>query len=554
MKTTVARIWLAALAALAAFAAAPLAAASIDERLATHPPQAPLPVLLRRLSLDLTGQLPDRSLTDAALASPPVLDLDRETERMLASPEFAQHWGRVVQSWITAGIPAYQPIASRSLARWIARELARGTPMDALVRELVSARGSALEHPAVSYLLQLRDTRDDLAGHLARTFLGARIQCAQCHDHPFAAWKKEDFRGFASVFAQVRVTQWPRALLERVLSGETVTPVQYMAYMPPYVRHGFRPGGPDDAKVRETIASFTSLRNQGSTASDTLTVETFFEALQLPRSQRGELTPGTFSLVLDTRTPAPGEVPRFLDGTHPAGPARLRESLAAWIIASPDRRWARCLVNRVWKELVGRGLVEPVDDLDGPDDARFARLLDELAADWVAEGCQLRPLVRRIVSAAVYRSGASGEAPADATFAFQHALARPLRPEVLARCVLQATGRAAGATSADLDRAATLQDELARTLRTATGVPAERLALTLQNALYLTNGPPVNQAVVDAAGPALPEELVRRALCRHATPAEQAAIAARFAQAPEPVALADVLWALCTSVEFQEVF
>ena len=510
---------------------APARGNPIDDLLARHAPpgaveEAAPHVLVRRLYLDLAGELPPPEVVDDALAAP--VDVDALTDRLLASPEFDRHWGRVLRTWLTSGIPAYQPLASRSLARWLAERLAAHVPVSAIAGELVSARGTALDHPAVSYLLMLRDSREDMAGHVARTLLGARIQCAQCHDHPFAAWKQDDFRAFADVFAQMRTVQWPVSIVERAIAGSPITPDQYLHAMPAYVRS--KTAGTDE-RIRALVASYAAVRAEGQPTPDTATMSRYFEKLAIPRELRRELTPGTLALVLDTGD-AHDTHPRFLDGT-PVTDGPRRAAFARWIAADPQRRWARCLANRAWKQLMGRGLVEPVDELDRPDDARFADVLDAVAARWVADGAELRGLVRAIVSSRAYRRACRGEAPADARFAFQHALARPLLPEVLARCVLQCAG------DTDPDRAATLTDRLARTLRTTSGVPAESLSPSLSDALFLMNGP-LNELFAGA-----PTVTFRRALCRDATGAERAAFAA--------AAPADALFALCTSAEFQEV-
>jgi hypothetical protein len=486
---------------------------------------APVPVLVRRLWLDLAGELPPADVVATALATPERIDVDALVARLLASPAFDRHWGRVLRGWLTAGVPGYQPIANRSLARWLAERLAAHTPVDALVRELVSVRGSALDHPAVSYLLQLRESRDDIAGHVARTFLGARIQCAQCHDHPFAPWKKADFHAFADVFAQLRIVQWPVPLLERALTGAPITPDQYLATMPPYVRDGRR-DAESDARIRILLERYAEARTAGTPTTDTPTVAALFEKIGVPREQVGELTPRTLAVVLDNRRPE-GDRPRFLDGTVP-GPelGRRRDALARWITSAPDRRWARCFANRVWKQLTGRGLIEPVDELDRPDDARRAPELDALAARWVASGADLRALVREIVCTQTYRAAS--------------APARPLSPEVLARCVLQATGEVAGP-----DAAATFEDVLARTLTPVSGVPADVLSPSLQDALFLANGP-LNEICARAV-PSPVDALFRRTLCRPPTPAEATAFAS------PATTTSDALWALCTSAEFQEV-
>lgn len=93
---------------------------------------------------------------------------------------------------------------------WLAGEIHAGRPWDAIVRSMVAARGLWTDTPAVNFVTQAaadgRIDPDKLAGRVARVFLGQRVDCAQCHDHPFAHWKQAEFEGLAACFAQARLS------------------------------------------------------------------------------------------------------------------------------------------------------------------------------------------------------------------------------------------------------------------------------------------------------------------------------------------------------------
>jgi hypothetical protein len=100
----------------------------------------------------------------------------------------------------------------RRFTNWLADELAKNTPYDAVVRELIAGRGLWTDHPATNFVSvtaqQEKGNQPDpirLAGRVTRAFLGLRIDCAQCHNHPFAAWKQTDFEGFSAFFGQTHI-------------------------------------------------------------------------------------------------------------------------------------------------------------------------------------------------------------------------------------------------------------------------------------------------------------------------------------------------------------
>ena len=164
-----------------------------------------------------------------------------------------------------------------------------------------------------------------LAGRVTRAFLGLRLDCAQCHDHPFASWVKGDFEGLSAFFGQTQL--------------------------------GFK--GIHDG-------------------------------------------PGEYE-VIDKKTQKPREIePRvpFAPELVPQKGSR-RDQLAAWVTNPGNPYFARATVNRVWALMVGRPLVEPVDNLQ--TDAQIPEALDMLARDFSSNGYDLRRLIRVIASLEVFR-------------------------------------------------------------------------------------------------------------------------------------------------------
>jgi hypothetical protein len=121
-----------------------------------------------------------------------------------------------------------------------------------------------------------------------------------------------------------------------------------------------------------------------------------------------------------------------------------RVQFAGWLTSPDNRYFARAMVNRLWRAMFGRGLVEPIDDLRDTNPATHPELLDKLAADFVEHGYNFRHTLRRIALSETYRRGAPARAFVDSEFVddrfYSQALRRPLEPEVLADAIADVTG------------------------------------------------------------------------------------------------------------------
>ena len=163
--------------------------------------------ILRRLTLSLCGTIPSLEEIREFESDAQPGRLDRWTVRLLADNRFADYFAeRLARSFV--GTEAGQPIIFRRdrFVDWLRQQLAQNTPYDALARRVISETGLWTDHPAANYITaamadgQLDENK--LAGRTVRAFLGQRIDCAQCHDHPFAEWKQGQFEGLAALFGQ----------------------------------------------------------------------------------------------------------------------------------------------------------------------------------------------------------------------------------------------------------------------------------------------------------------------------------------------------------------
>ncbi|MBX3749232.1 MAG: DUF1549 domain-containing protein [Opitutaceae bacterium] len=508
----------------------------------------------RRLWLDLLGTVPSLEELRAIEAAPGTADERRAAliERALRDPRFPRTFAEQLARVVVGGPDAKRDdllYRRRRLVDWLAAQLARRRPWDALVRELITAEGLSTGTPATNFTVAHDRDPVKLAGRTARAFLGVRIDCAQCHDHPFADWRQADFEGLAAFFARVTpedafVREGPRGELELDdfayrgdVTGRDAAPAPGMAPagmtpadMAPVGRVGAHPGPPPGRRWVAPAVPFSP-----------------------------ELLPAG--------APGLGEE---------RGALRRRAALARWV-AHPDNPWfAPAVANRLWGWLFGRALVEPPDELD-TGVAANPRALEALAGDLRARGFDLERLVRAIVSTRAYRAASTvgpGQDEAAAVAAFAAYPVKPLRAEPLAHGLLQATSLwtydARRFALVRLIRAGQRADFLQR--RGDRGDPERPEPATLLDRLALLNGAVVLERTKpdDPFGPAarLPalaptdaaavEAAFLMALARRPDPDEAAPYVERLAAARaegEPgkaraAVMSDLLWALLNTTEY----
>ncbi len=168
---------------------------------------------LRRASLDLVGRIPTAAEARDFLDDPNPAKRGALVDRLLDSPAYAARatmlWRRLLLPETGNGLP----VAAGGLEAWLAKKVTEQASYDRIVREVLSTRlvgrdGAAmdpggLEPTPAAFFTAKGGKPENLAGDSARAFLGIRLECAQCHNHPFASWKREEFWGFAAFFASV---------------------------------------------------------------------------------------------------------------------------------------------------------------------------------------------------------------------------------------------------------------------------------------------------------------------------------------------------------------
>lgn len=336
-------------------------------------------VFLRRAYLDLLGILPTASEARVFVLDEDELKRSRLVDELLHRPEFADNWALKWSDLLRNEEKVLDRKGSQHFHEWIRCSLAENKPVDQFVHEIVAARGSTYTNPAANFYRAVRDPISR-AESMAQVFLGTRVQCAKCHNHPFDRWTQDDYYSWAALFARI------------------------------------------DYKILENNRRD---RNDGHE----------FDGEQIVfMAAKGE--------VSDPRT-GNAAPPRFLgDNGHQVGRNSDRLArLAEWITSPENERFAQAQANRIWFHLMGRGIVEPIDDFRATNPPSHPRLLNALAVDFVNSGFDLRHLIRTIMGSRTYQlSSFPNESNQNDESNFSHALVQRLSAEQLADAVDQVLG------------------------------------------------------------------------------------------------------------------
>jgi hypothetical protein len=461
---------------------------------------------LRRVYLDLAGRIPAVSEARAFLADDTPDRRARLVDRVLASPDYAANGARL---WRTVLVPqATSNLQTQylgvSVETWVRDRLRAGVRDDQLVRELLTARLDYLDWtadrratlvPGLSPVgfYQANDLKPETVGSaVARTFLGLKLECALCHNHPFDTWTQKQAWASAAFFAGV-------APLE------------------------------PEVKPAPRLANRRALPINGTDA-----------------------TAGA----------------RFLDGTVPdwAADPDPRQAFADWLTRKDNPYFARVMVNRLWANLFGVGIVDPPDDWGRHNPPSHPKLLDELAEAYADGGFDPRPLVRGIVLSEAYQRTSRLTHPSQADpRRFARMNVKGLSAEQLFDSLALATGyRDPAPPAADLAFGWPARSPRGLFLaRFGGGAGRTDMQVSVLQALSLMNGDfvtdrtdPVKGATVKAVAsapfldaPGRLEVLFLATLSRRPTAAEADRYLPRL-KGGDDRTVGDVLWVLLNSQEF----
>jgi hypothetical protein len=184
---------------------------------------------LRRVTLDVIGTLPTPEEVRAFLREPPsARKRQKAIDRLLRRPEFTDFWTLKLADMLLIDSKRLGDEPARAYHDWLREQVAQNTPLDQVVKTLLTAEGDVARNGPANFYRTASDPRD-MAEFVSRTFLGVRVQCARCHHHPFDRWSQDDYHAFAALFARVgydgtRVAVKDRGEVEHPKTGKPVLP------------------------------------------------------------------------------------------------------------------------------------------------------------------------------------------------------------------------------------------------------------------------------------------------------------------------------------------
>jgi hypothetical protein len=468
---------------------------------------------IRRAFLDAIGTLPTPGETRAFLAATEPDKRTQLVDRLLGltgdktldtyNDAYAAWWSLRWSDLLRNNSDDLGEQGMWAMHNWIRESLRINKPLDRLVRELITARGSIYTTGPANYYRIHKDA-PTLAEATAQIFLGIRLECAKCHHHPFEKYSQEDYYGMAAFFART------------------------------------------GTKNSEEFGLFG--REQAVIVRDTG----------------------------DVRHPRTGKTvaPKPLEGTAAEHPLDRRIGLADWLTSKENKQFAASVANRYVGFLLGRGLVEPVDDMRSTNPATNPPLLDALAKHFADSNYDLKQLLRAILTSRLYQldSQPTEVNAADSKF-YSHYAVKRIPAEALIDAIDSVTGVSTKYPNLPLGtRAIELPDNEYPDYFLNTFAKPKRVSVcecermpdpTLAQALHTLNGDGLVLKIRDAksrvsqllaAGKEHDEiltDLYLAALSREPTDAERQSSRELLAEAPSPAEhYQDLLWALLNSKQF----
>jgi hypothetical protein len=358
---------------------------------------------LRRVTLDLTGNIPTADEVTAFLKDKSVDKRANLIERFLKGDEFANYWVERLSVMLLERLD----LGKISQEEWgvFLRDSLRGKPKwDDMVRQMIEAKGEGGSRPAMKFLGKA--DHHLMTENVARLLLGMNLTCAKCHDHPSVKeWKQSHYWGLFAYLNQTKQatrkkeekTYFVESLATKKVEFESVFDLEKKSTGPRL------PGGGE---------------------------------VEIPQFEKGE----EFEKVAEDGLPA---VPKF----------RPRELLAKDLTEKENDIFARNSANRIWFLVMGRGLSHPLDEMHSKNPPSHPKLLALLAREFAGHDFDLKWLLREIMLSETYQRSSrlpKGVAKVE-TSSYRVTTPKGLTPEQLLRAVLRATGNTGEIKTPDPD-------------------------------------------------------------------------------------------------------
>jgi hypothetical protein len=393
---------------------------------------------IRRAYLDATGTLPTAEevtqfLTDSAQDKRP-----RLIDALLEKPEFTDFWTLQLCDLLQNRKERDHDVRGsknvRAFQSWVRQQVATNQPWDGIARALLTSKGDMTKEPEIGYFIynvgeKQNVEESDIGDSVAMAFLGTRIGCARCHNHPLERYTQDDYYHFAAYFSRVVMQR------KEPQKGTTALVV------------GTRDAEQFQKQITDAEAKLAEAEKvaDGATGDEVKKTAAKVEEQKKGLANLHKQMDQEAARMPTVNQPRTGKrmAPQSLDGTpvdwKPGEDPR--EQLVAWMISPTNKYFGGSMVNRLWKHFMGVGMVEPVDDLRSSNPPSNPELFNALNDEFVSHHYDLKYVMRLIMNSRAYQL--SGETLAeneqDRHF-YSHYYARRLPAEVLNDAISQVTG------------------------------------------------------------------------------------------------------------------
>jgi hypothetical protein len=433
---------------------------------------------LRRVYLDICGSIPPLVEVKSFLGERSSDKREKLVDRLLKSERYGEHWSVMWSDLLRehSNSKPREGTERGSYRDFIQDALNKNVPYDEFARSLIDATGNADEDAAVNFYLRDENNRVETANNISTVFMGTRMACAQCHDHPFDKWTQTDFHSLMAFFGRTNVAIDPYATLVR-FEKDKRAPAEARTILEPYFKEAHEKVAAEKAAYKKgaDIDGPGNGPGMGMGFMETLQVlqkggkvmkelDEKLSAAEALRVKQMLLNNGVRKVV--ERPNGEYRMPNEGDGQNkngkgggeivaPAFPwdkslkaegrGSRRTRLAEFVVGS--RQFAAVHVNRLWANLFGRGIVDPVDDFRAKNPPSNPELLDWLTEEFIKSKFDTKHMVQLIVNSSAYQRSSMPNASNRSDLAlFSHARVRRLTAEQIFDSVLICTGKTNGLT------------------------------------------------------------------------------------------------------------